>query len=280
MSFPDAARQVGKDIAPSFGRAVVAPTPKVETPKVEIPAAWTAKAERCISVSKKKLMENPEVLNWLRLERGLTRETVERFSLGWIPNNEWRDKKDWGLPGDGKKLFFPSGMVIPWENKRIRIRRDDPGEYNGKPNSRYYNVKGSDVAPMTIGNHYENTAIIVESDLDAILLAQEIKRQVFIVAMGSTSYRPDDLLLEKLEECPVVLVALDTDEAGGIAAQWWLDNVSSTYRALTPAAYGKDITAAFLNGLDLNDWLCVAMEIVTEAVVAEAGQQEPGVAPF
>ena len=276
MSFPDAARATGNDIFSARGKSGTHSASKrpatscqapsgPTTPKKEQPARWRETAGRFIAQTTKTLQNSPELLTWLRLERGITQETAQRFQLGWIDHDCFRVKEEWGLP-DGKRLFIPSGLVIPWQGKRLRIRRDNPGEYNGKANKKYYNVTCSDMEPMTIGTPHETTAIIVESELDAILLAQEIKREVFIVALGSCAVKPDDALLNVFLSCPAVLVVLDTDEAGAKASTWWLENVSSTYRTLTPKAFGKDITEAFLNGLDLNEWIGVSMEFYAESV--------------
>ena len=269
MNFPEAAELVGKPIAENHQKATsrpgtsscLAPT---RPPKKEQPVEWSERAKKLVAYGKKQLAEHPEVQEWLRLERGITLETAERFSLGWNPKDQWREKAEWGVEEDGKKMFFPSGLIIPLE-KAVKIRRDNPGEYKGKPNKRYYLVKDSTAEPLIIGEPYETTAIIVESELDAILLSQEIKRKTFIVALGSCSNRPDEALIQNLEHCPVVLVALDTDDAGGKHAKWWLENVSNTHRTLTPQSYGKDLTESFLNGLDLNEWLSFSLQMICPA---------------
>ena len=264
MSYPDAAQAVGKELSQDwktnskptdvFNKAVI----KNQALKQQ-PEAWQVKAGECIKFSVEALRDNIEALNWLIKERGITQETAEKFRLGWLDRNFFRKKSDWGLEADGKKMFFPSGLVIPWENKRLRVRRNDPGEYG-----RYYVVPGSNSAPYLIGTPHETTAIIVESELDAILLAQEITGEIFIIALGSSSIKPDSHLLEKLSFCPVVLVALDTDKAGAKASQWWLENVSNSCRTITPKKYGKDITEAFINGLDLKAWLSACLELYCE----------------
>jgi hypothetical protein len=123
--------------------------------------------------------------------------------------------------------------------------------------------------PMTIGTPYETTAVIVESELDAILLAQEIKRPIFIVALGSAQVKPSEELLERLALCPAVLVALDNDAAGAKAALWWQENVPGCHRTLTPSRYGKDFGEAFKNGLDLNKWIIAAMTIYASTLTTK-----------
>ena len=240
------------------------------TPIVPPSDIWIKRAEELIEWTHESLFENESAMTWLLTERGLTRATVERFRLGWIDRDVFDEREKWGLPDNGKKMLIPSGLVIPGP-ARIRIRRNNPGEYG-----RYHVLQGSSPAPRTIGDPYENTAIIAESELDALLLCQEIDRAVFVVALGSTSIKPDsaiaDELLKRLNECPVVLIALDTDDPGGKAARHWLDEMHNAYRAMIPPELGKDITDAYLRGVDLNVWLSAAMDLCCEEATKEAHQ--------
>ncbi|MGW8157398.1 MAG: CHC2 zinc finger domain-containing protein [Desulfoprunum sp.] len=266
MSFPDAAALVGKQLSPNRQSrpAKMQPAPK-PTPASQ-PAAWRERAALGIARAHENLLGNDEVLEWLRLSRGITRETAERFNLGWLTKDRFFWRGEFGLEPDGpkKKMVVPSGLLIPWRDQRIRVRRNNAAD--AEKFGRYHLVSGSVKDPFLIGDPYENTAIIVESELDAILLSQELTRPAFVVAMGSTSNRPDTELIDKLSSCPVVLVAMDTDEAGSKAWKWWTDNVPGVFRAMTPAAIGSDITEAFLAGLDLNEWLGVSMEFCCEAI--------------
>jgi 5S rRNA maturation endonuclease (ribonuclease M5) len=277
MSFPDAAAMVGKQLDPNRqSRPAPAKGDEPKPEKVQ-PAEWRERAALGINRAHENLLGNDEVLAWLRLERGITRETAERFKLGWLTKDRFFWRGEFGLEPDGqkKKMAIPSGLLIPWYDRRIRVRRSN--EEAAEKYRRYHLVVGSSTDPFLIGNPDENTAVVVESELDAILLAQELTRPAFIVAMGSTSNRPDAELIETLSSCPVVLVAMDTDEAGSKAAKWWADNVPGVFRALTPAAIGGDITEAFMAGLDLNEWLSVSLEIYCETITGGDLQTE---APF
>ena len=123
-------------------------------------------------------------------------------------------------------------------------------------------LPGSSPAPMTIGIPYENTAIIVESELDAFLLCQEIDRPVFIVALGSTSIKPDSAiakeLVSRLNDCPVVLLALDSDTAGGKAARQWLDEMHNAYRAMTRISLMPICAALTSKPGSVPRWTCAA----------------------
>jgi DNA primase len=253
MTFQDAAEAIGKPV--SSDRKIIPIAPVKKETRVQ-PAAWAERAKKLITASHTTLMENSVALKWLKSERGISADTAKRFSLGWIPTDQWREKSEWGLPEDGKKMYFPKGLVIPLD-KAVKIRREDPGEF-----ARYFLVTGSVSTPLVIGTPYETTAVIVESELDAILLSQEIKRKVFVVSLGSCSNKPDEALLEKLSLCPVILIALDSDKAGAKASRWWLENVPSSFRA--PLIHGTDPTESFLNGLDLNVWLSAALTLYSE----------------
>lgn len=128
---------------------------------------------------------------------------------------------------------------------------------------------GSGNAPLVIGADHpsESTgAVIVESELDAMLLSQEITTPVLIIACGSTSNGPDAAMVADLNRRPFVLVALDSDKAGGKAAwQRWMGVVSNATRAPVPTTWGKDHTDAFLAGHDLRKWFAMALHLAGHA---------------
>gem|GEM_PF-6915261 len=76
----------------------------------------------------------------------------------------------------------------------------------------------------------------------------------------------------KLNDSPVVLLALDTDDPGGKAARQWLDGLHNGYRAMIPPELGKDITDAYLRGVDINVWLSAALDLCCEEATKEAHQ--------
>ncbi|MCB2216377.1 MAG: toprim domain-containing protein [Desulfobulbaceae bacterium] len=253
LSFAEAAEQVGREITNKPTTTTIRPT----RPRQEQPAKWGTEAKKLIDYAHRALIQNTKALSWLLAERGIRRETAECFRLGWIERNLFVDKDRFGLPADGKKLFIPSGLLIPRLSQRIRVRRDNPDKYG-----RYYVLPGSDTHPLIIGDPHQTTGVIVESELDAILLSQETTRPLYIVALGSTSTKLSTDLVTSLWSCPVVLVALDSDDAGATASRGWMDAVPGAFRTPTPG--GKDLTESYLAGVDLNTWLSVAMELYCE----------------
>lgn len=261
MTFKEAADQVGKVIS-SPARAkrkatLIKPTP----PSAE----WSTVACRLVAYAHAALLGNHDALAWLKTSRGLTIDTVKRHKLGWLDKDHYRNRAVWGLPkatrdnGRQKKMFIPSGLVIPYQEHgkatRIRIRRCNPGKWG-----RYYILPGSSTDPMilTANDLQTNPAIIVESELDAILIGQEIKSLYSIISLGSASTKPDSKLSERLKSAPYIIVSLDADQPGDKATRYWLDTFQNAAWFPMPKEYGKDQTEAFLNGLDLNLWLKAA----------------------
>ena len=235
------------------------------TPTPPPEAWWTAQAEKLVTAAHKALVADPARPEWLRAKRGLTGETAERFRLGWIGRNIYLDRATWALPpelrddGTPKKLFLPAGLLIPGPD-RLRIRRAEPGTFG-----KYYVVPGSGNAPLVIGAEHpvESTgAVVVESELDGLLLAQEIPGAVLIIACGSTSNGPDEVMVADLAKRPFVIIALDADKAGGRAAwQRWMGTIPNATRAPVPARWGSDHTDAFLSGHDLRQWFAMALHL-------------------
>ena len=179
MSFKDAADYTGKLIVGQpNGRNTQIPRHKPHSATVATPPKlWVTKVEKLIAGANKALLDDKGKLDWLLKERGITRQTAEHFRLGWIQENIYDSRVAWGLPEDLKsdgtprKMLIPAGLLIPGPD-RIRIRRSTPGEYG-----KYHVVNGSRNAPLTINSELPRDttpAIIVESELDAILLCQEL----------------------------------------------------------------------------------------------------------
>lgn len=265
MGYHEAAEAVGKNTVFLPGRKAAAIHLASSKPATTIDRAkWRLEADKLTSFARNELAHQPGVQKWLAKERGITMPTAERFGLGWISTNQYHDRAVWGLPeerkddGTPKKLFIPAGLAIPGPD-RVRIRRDQPGNYG-----RYYVLPGSGSAPMEVGTPHNTTAVIVESEMDAILLAQESKRSLFIVAMGSTNTSEEHKanLLVKLADSPVVLVAFDSDKAGAKASLLWLADIHGSFRAPVPPALGKDFTEAYIAGMDLNTWVSACLNLV------------------
>lgn len=278
MSYPEAFRAAGREPScpltrQSFSRLGPG-KPGWQAKKVTFPSAsWQEKALAFVTWSHDQLLNRAESLDWLRLNRGLSVETVRAFRLGWNPKDRYRPRGSWGLPdalnsdGRAKRLWLPEGLVIPVflesQLARVKIRRQNPG------NGPRYVAIGSDGAgsttPLVCGPERQSL-VIVESELDAILIAQESADFVGVIAIGSASYRPDtaiDGLLNRNRG--QILLALDADRAGGSAAWgFWFEN----YQVFRwPPIGGKDPGEMKLSGTPIREWLIAGIEAMREKKV-------------
>ncbi len=230
------------------------PSPPVKSPNKQ----WQVQGNNLVKSSKEYLWRDccinirEELYN-----RGLKDAAINQANLGWNPTDFYCQREKWGLPGklkdDGNlsKLWIPAGLVIPFINnnqiQNIKIRRSDPlADY------KYYLLPGSSNTAMVLGNG--TAAMIVESELDAILLNQEAGDLIVVVALGSVKNKPDTVVTDMLGNADIVLVALDSDEAGAKASWgWWLKQFPNATRWPTP--FGKDPSAAYQSGLSLKAWV-------------------------
>jgi hypothetical protein len=97
------------------------------------------------------------------------------------------------------------------------------------------------------------SAVIVESELDAVMLAGIASDLAAVVALGSCTAKPGRELQAALADCAVVLVALDADRAGAEAMRWWRDALPRSKR--WPVPIGKDPGEAFAAGVDIRQWI-------------------------
>lgn len=232
--------------------------------------------ERCIEQLAGE--ENQHIRDWLLQSRGIDMESAVSAHLGYCPQDIRLTREKWGLPtdmdGKGKprRLWIPEGIVIPcWRDgvmHRIRVRRFS------KEGKKYIFIQGGSAMPYWIRTHARH-AVIVESELDAILINQQAGDLVTTVALGSVSMRPDPELHAHLVTMDAVLVALDTGDkslAGAKAAWgWWAQHYSNARRC--PVVGGKDPTDAQKNGLDLRAWVQAALDGGAQRMRVDGGQR-------
>jgi DNA primase len=192
------------------------------------------------------------------LARGFAKETIARFKLGFNPTTLFRNRNVWGLAdevkenGELRKLWLPSGVIIPTFGLdckviKIKIRRIDyererqaydlalsQGNKSKWEPQKYAVVSGSSEALSVYGDTSRPIALIVESELDAMLLQQEAGDLAYCVALGGCTKLVDagtDLLLRST---PNILFCPDSDEAGKRSWNKWRQLFSNIHCTHTP----------------------------------------------
>jgi DNA primase len=198
------------------------------TPSPLISQSWQQMAKNFIAFAHQRLIHNPQGVEQLE-KRGLTVETIERFSLGWNPENLFDHRERWGLTpelkenGLPKRQWLPRGIVIPSFNGpdpiKLKIRRSEWTSEDTLP--KYVEISGSKQSPAVYGDP-SKPVIIVESELDAILIQQEASHLICCLALGGVSKKPDVELHEWLKQASLILLSLDFDDAGKKRYAFWM----------------------------------------------------------
>jgi hypothetical protein len=235
---------------------------------------WKGEAQKFVMWAADRIFESPDTLLYLA-RRGIREETVAEFWLGWNPGTPskkpggktwglFRKREEWGLlpekdekTGKAKSLWLPVGWVIPYivggDVVRIRIRQPDDFEFG----PRYDFVEGGSATTMVIEpapptDH--DVYVVVESELDAVLIAQEARDLCGVVALGSASTRPDKAAAVKLGRAAWILNALDADGAGAKeSGKWWREHYPEAVR--WPVPEGKDPGDAWKAGVNIREWI-------------------------
>lgn len=275
MSFKEAAAFVGKALTKQRAHTPREPKRAADWLPREVSAPadlWQARASAFAEACHKTLLGNHEQLAWLAA-RGITVESVKRFKLGWNPKALFRKRPTWGLEikkevvNGAEKLkewlCLSQGLVIPCfvdgQINRLRIRKPE-----GEP--RYIVVPttppGSGMGPMIIPpaalpGRRGAAWVIVESELDALLLAQDAGELVGAAALGSVSTRPDGSLFDALKAADSILVALDFDDAGAKSWPWWQTHFPQADRWVVP--HGKDPGDYRKAGGDIRAWVVAGL---------------------
>jgi hypothetical protein len=192
--------------------------------------------------------------------RGLSPEYALRAGLGWNTLDRFDAPELWGMEpwlndkGRPGKIALPAGMVLPTRRKAgvvsLKIRRAVWTEADPWP--KYHAVRGGGNGPLVLGKP-GLPLVIVESELDGLLIFQEAPDLVAVAAMGSAGNKPTVEATQFLKSAPLLLVALDADDAGRGAVKWWTANFSTARRC--PPIQGKDPGDMHKGGIPVRAWI-------------------------
>lgn len=255
--------------------SVSRPPSKLQT-ALDPSVPWSDKAAAFITWCHAKLMDDQFALSQITA-RGITMGTSDKFKLGYCPTDFWRGYEDWGLSpvikenGTLKKLWLPAGIVIPTFAPdgrviKIKVRRTnyekDMNAYEvaiAKGNNpkwkpqKYVVISGSKESPSTYGDTSLHCALVLESEIDAILVQQEAGNLAYCVALGGNT-KPLDLQTDSLlKQTPKLLFCPDYDQGGATAWTRWKKMFLDIERILTPSE--KSPGDYYLAGGDLYEWL-------------------------
>jgi len=226
---------------------------------------WQNSARAFIERCHQKLLKTLSALDLL-VKRGFTLDTIKTFSLGWNPDTIFDNRSAWGLPlevkenGKERVQWLPKGIVIPELNAevpvRVKIRRSE--WFQGDKLPKYAEVSGGLQRPSIYGD-LQKPVVVMESELDAILTQQFASDLCCCMALGGVGKRPDKQVHEFLTKAPLILLALDYDDAGKNEYPFWM----SLYPNLRPwpASKGKSHGDAYqLFNVDLRRWISTGLE--------------------
>ena len=191
--------------------------------------SWQTESEKLIRVAQVYLFgpNGKGRVSYLIHNRGLHLDTIRQHQLGWLPASRQ-------MPS---KLLIPSydsqGNLI-----RIRFRIDNPA-----PGQERYRIsKGSSPnLPYPLDVSSRKPVTIVESELDAILIAQQEGEHIGVLGMGTTATKLNPAIIRYLtDRIPIILINLDNDQSGREKTTSLMNQLPNAIDWPVPEKYGKD----------------------------------------
>jgi hypothetical protein len=223
-------------------------------------SAWKKKGNVFVQWAENNLWlgESADVELCLRAFLGLSEEAIRTFHIGWNPDDYLREPSDWGMAADGEKIWLPKGVVIPYfdlgkfdQLRRIAVRRYDDATYTL--------IAGSSREPIILGENRE-AIVVVEHDLDAILLNQEIGDMAGVMALSGEQIQPDSQADAILKDARSILISFckpPGDFSRFPQSRLWLTDG------------GENLAEMWRNDKNLMEWVAegIAMATSPEPVV-------------
>lgn len=203
----------------------------------------------------KNLNDHPEVVDYYKHERGLTRDTIAHFKLGWadgrlVPHLKALGFSDDEIRGSGFTMkngdeFFNQVYTIPYYLGQtcVGVRQKIPGGKYKQPSGFFQRLFNIDAARGAV------EVILTEGEFDAMLLHQMGYTAVLGVP-GATQW--NESWNNYVREAKRVWCVFDNDTAGRNGADKIKELVGPRCRALTiPQKVGGDDE----DHNDISDWI-------------------------
>lgn len=221
--------------------------------------------------------------------RGIHESTARRHSLGWIPRGFETEPIEVLRNDEGERgIYVPRGILFPyrsaegwfglgdgkpdgpqWTGGSVR-RLPDPDVFarlpprpDGRRTPKMMMLRETPRRsfypnPDIMPSQGQRPAVLVEGEIDALLLEQEIGHAAFVATLGGANCYPDDEALATLEKCPQVLLAGDFDAAGEASVARWKTVAPHAKRAFAPELgedEAKDAGEFVQGGGSVRDWI-------------------------
>jgi hypothetical protein len=177
--------------------------------------------------------------------RGLVDGTIRAARLGWAPRIQART-------ADGRP-YHARGIVIPrFDGGLLTLVKVRQPEGARPKYAQVFRDRGRPPAiyPDRRAIRPGRPLVIVEGELDALLLGQELAGLAPVMTLGSASARPDPGVFGPMLTSSPWYVATDDDPAGDRAAGDW----PTVARRVRPPGPYKDWTEAHQGGVNLARW--------------------------
>ena len=227
LGFREAATAIGQSLAPNGPLTRRRQTPPLKPPT----ATWQGMAQAVSMAAKEALWSKrgAVALDYLH-RRGFADDTIRAVGLGYNASDRHGEPDKWGLPLDHRPVWVPQGITIPWCSCgsvwRLNVRRLAGSPKYCGPAGFGNALYGAD------GLRHQRPVVMVEGELDALAVAQVAGDVVTAIATGSTCGARRQRWVRLLAKAPIVLVAFDDDKPGDDAADWWLDAIPGSRRAV------------------------------------------------
>lgn len=242
---------------------------------------WQQMAENIVYSAEKWLWTKaPDALDYLRLTRGLSDETIKQFRIGYfplMPDGKWFSKpfSDWGLDPDqltedqrakgGVKV--PNGFILPWyaADKKLWKLTVHRKFVAGPRELQYGQILGSKPCLFNADSLTPNTpALLAEAVFDAMSAHQCASDLLTCVSTDGARDALPPRWLARLALPHTLLLAHDADEAGDRGAASWQSIFPQSARRWQP--WSHDLNDMLTTGKDIHLWASQGLKLTAQVV--------------
>jgi hypothetical protein len=239
------------------------------------PHPWQSSAAAFLRFAQVQLWSPPgePALDYLHCQRGLSKDTLRTWGLGYNPRDVWQAAAAWGLPGGGR-VWCPRGIVIPtlrdgaiWSVKVRRPLPSDPlaraiGAVQRLPRVKFSALRGGRATLFGADRLAARPLLLLaEGEFDALLAWQAARDLCDVASLGGAGRRLHAHDAALLTRAWIILTVYDADPAGAAGAAS-LRALSGRAVPVQPPAH--DLTDYWRHGGDLRAWIAALVADQTQ----------------